>query len=50
MCGIAGLLGSGSLDDANSMAKAIGHRGPDGSGDYQTDVEQGKGVVAFSHA
>ena len=32
------------------MAKAIGHRGPDGSGDYQTDVEQGKGVVAFSHA
>ena len=50
MCGIAGLLGSGSLDDANSMAKAIGHRGPDGSGDYQTDVAHGKGVVAFSHA
>lgn len=50
MCGIAGLLGNGSLDDAISMANAIGHRGPDGSGDFQTSVEQADGSVAFSHA
>ncbi|MEK9738959.1 MAG: asparagine synthase (glutamine-hydrolyzing) [Euryarchaeota archaeon] len=50
MCGIAGLLGNGRLDDAISMANAIGHRGPDGSGDFQTSVEQADGSVAFSHA
>ncbi len=50
MCGIAGLLGNGSLDDAISMANAIGHRGPDGSGDFQASVEQTDGSVAFSHA
>lgn len=50
MCGIAGLLGNGSLDDAISMANAIGHRGPDGSGDFQTSVEHTDGSVAFSHA
>ncbi len=50
MCGIAGLLGNGSLDDAISMANAIGHRGPDGSGDFQARVEQTDGSVAFSHA
>ena len=50
MCGIAGLLGNGSLEDAISMASAIGHRGPDGSGDFLADVEQANGSVAFSHA
>ena len=50
MCGIAGLLGNGSLEDAISMANAIGHRGPDGSGDFLADVEQANGSVAFSHA
>ena len=50
MCGIAGLLGNGSLEDAISMASAIGHRGPDGSGDFQVSVEQTNGSVAFSHA
>ena len=50
MCGIAGLLGNGSLEDAISMASAIGHRGPDGSGDFQASVEQTNGSVAFSHA
>ena len=50
MCGIAGLLGNGSLEDAVSMASAIGHRGPDGSGDFQASVEQTNGSVAFSHA
>ena len=50
MCGIAGLLGNGSLEDAISMASAIGHRGPDGSGDFQASVEQTDGSVAFSHA
>ncbi len=49
MCGIAGLLGNGSLEDAISMASAIGHRGPDGSGDFQASVEQTDGSVAFSH-
>ena len=50
MCGIAGFLGNGSLEDAISMASAIGHRGPDGSGDFQASVEQTDGSVAFSHA
>ena len=50
MCGIAGLLGNASLEDAISMASAIGHRGPDGSGDFQASVEQSVGSVAFSHA
>jgi len=50
MCGIAGLLGNGSSEDAISMANAIGHRGPDGSGGFQADVAQGEGSVAFSHA
>ena len=50
MCGIAGLLGNGSLEDAVSMASAIGKRGPDGSGDFLSDVEQADGSVAFSHA
>ena len=50
MCGIAGFLGNGSLEDAISMASAIGHRGPDGSGDFQASVEQTNGSVAFSHA
>ena len=50
MCGITGLLGNGSLEDAISMASAIGHRGPDGSGDFQASVEQTNGSVAFSHA
>jgi len=50
MCGIAGLLGNGSLEDTISMASAIGHRGPDGSGDFQASVEQNDGSVAFSHA
>ena len=50
MCGLAGFLGNGSLEDAISMASAIGHRGPDGSGDFQASVEQTNGSVAFSHA
>ena len=50
MCGIAGFLGNGSLEDTISMASAIGHRGPDGSGDFQASVEQNDGSVAFSHA
>jgi len=50
MCGIAGLLGNGSLEDAILMASVIGHRGPDGSGDFLANVEQADGSVAFSHA
>ena len=50
MCGIAGLLGNGSLNDAISMASAIGHRGPDGSGDFHSYVDNTGGSVAFSHA
>ena len=50
MCGIVGLLGNGSLDDAISMASAIGHRGPDGSGDFHSYVDNTGGSVAFSHA
>ncbi len=34
MCGIAGFVGSGSLDDLNAMTSAIVHRGPDGGGAY----------------
>jgi asparagine synthase (glutamine-hydrolysing) len=34
MCGIAGFVGAGSLDDIRAMTSAIAHRGPDGEGAY----------------
>jgi asparagine synthase (glutamine-hydrolysing) len=35
MCGIAGFLGPGTLDDIRSMTDRIAHRGPDGEGLYK---------------
>ncbi|MEK7650701.1 MAG: asparagine synthase (glutamine-hydrolyzing) [Patescibacteria group bacterium] len=37
MCGIAGFIGKGSLDDLESMRAAIEHRGPDDKGLYYRD-------------
>lgn len=37
MCGIAGFFGEGSLQDLQSMMRAIRHRGPDANGYFQDD-------------
>jgi asparagine synthase (glutamine-hydrolysing) len=34
MCGLAGFIGAGTLDDLEAMTRAIVHRGPDGDGHY----------------
>ena len=34
MCGFAGYVGAGSLDDLRRMSAALSHRGPDGSGEW----------------
>ena len=39
MCGIAGFVGLGDLDDLGAMTAALAHRGPDGEGAYR-DPEQ----------
>lgn len=39
MCGIAGFVGPGDLDDVLAMAQALAHRGPDGEGAY-ADAER----------
>lgn len=39
MCGIAGFVGPGDLDDVLAMAQALAHRGPDGEGVY-ADAER----------
>ncbi|MFT5129762.1 MAG: asparagine synthase (glutamine-hydrolyzing), partial [Rhodothermales bacterium] len=35
MCGIAGFVGKGTLDDLKRMTDRIAHRGPDGEGHWQ---------------
>ena len=37
MCGIAGFVGKGSVNDIESMRSAIEHRGPDANGIYYKD-------------
>ena len=32
MCGLAGFVGPGDLDDLGAMTAALAHRGPDGDG------------------
>ena len=34
MCGLAGFVGAGDLDDLDAMTDALAHRGPDGRGTY----------------
>lgn len=41
MCGLAGFIGAGTLDDLNAMSRALQHRGPDGEGVH---VEAGIGL------
>jgi asparagine synthase (glutamine-hydrolysing) len=41
MCGIAGFVGRGTLDDLQRMTEALAHRGPDGSGRW---VDEQRGV------
>ena len=39
MCGIAGFVGAGNLDDIHAMTEMLYHRGPDDSGFwYETDI------------
>jgi asparagine synthase (glutamine-hydrolysing) len=40
MCGIAGFIGTGTLDDLKGMTQSLVHRGPDDQGLW-TDAEQG---------
>lgn len=47
MCGIAGLLGNGDANLALRMSSCLSHRGPDGSGSFQEDLDRGS--VAFGH-
>jgi asparagine synthase (glutamine-hydrolysing) len=35
MCGIAGFIGAGTLDDIRAMTDAVAHRGPDGEGQWK---------------
>lgn len=44
MCGIAGFIGDGNVDNLHKMIGAIGHRGPDNTGVYFQDG------IAFAHA
>lgn len=39
MCGIAGFIGPGNLDDLHAMTRRLAHRGPDGEGFYQDGDE-----------
>src|SRR5258708_3863446 len=41
MCGIAGLVGSGTLEDLRAMGAAIVHRGPDGEGIHLEPAQRG---------
>ncbi|MEC8874783.1 MAG: hypothetical protein VX502_05270, partial [Candidatus Thermoplasmatota archaeon] len=47
MCGIAGLLGNGDAHLALRMSALLSHRGPDGSGNFHEDMDDGS--VSFSH-
>ena len=38
MCGIAGFIGRGSLQDLRRMTSSLAHRGPDGEGIYHDDA------------
>ena len=44
MCGLAGFVGPGTLDDLRAMGQAIAHRGPDGEG-LLVDEERGLYLV-----
>ncbi len=48
MCGITGILGNADAFTALSMAKCLGHRGPDGSGDFYDELRNGS--IAFGHS
>jgi asparagine synthase (glutamine-hydrolysing) len=39
VCGVAGFIGHGDLDDLKAMMEALVHRGPDGSGTYVDEKE-----------
>jgi asparagine synthase (glutamine-hydrolysing) len=48
MCGIVGLIGSGSPETAREMAGTIAHRGPDGIRAEAIDRERVQGAVAHA--
>ena len=41
MCGITGILGNGDKSIVSSMASCLSHRGPDGFGNFESDLGRG---------
>ena len=48
MCGITGILGNGDSAIVNSMSNNLSHRGPDGSGSFESDIVVGSVCLAQS--
>ena len=48
MCGITGILGNGDYTVLSSMSKNLSHRGPDGSGRFESDIVVGSICLAQS--
>ena len=48
MCGITGILGNGDSAIVNLMSNNLSHRGPDGSGSFESDIVVGSVCLAQS--
>ena len=48
MCGITGILGNGESAILRSMSNNLSHRGPDGSGSFESDIDVGSICLAQS--
>ncbi len=48
MCGITGILGNGDSSLLSSMSRSLSHRGPDGSGIFESDIVVGSVCLAQS--
>ena len=48
MCGITGILGNGESAILRSMSNNLSHRGPDGSGSFESDIVVGSICLAQS--
>ena len=43
MCGIAGFIGAGTIDDLHRMTRQLAHRGPDAEGFWHGGPATGDG-------
>ena len=48
MCGITGIFGNGDSSTLRSMSSNLSHRGPDGSGIFESDITVGSICLAQS--